>query len=390
MQVYLDNAATTKCHEEVKDIVVETMMDVYGNPSSMHKMGIDAEKHIKEAQSIIAGVMKVEPKEIYFTSGGTESNNLAIIGFAMANKRRGNHIITTQIEHPAVSEPIEFLESQGFEITRVAVDQQGRVSAPDIKATITDKTILVSVMAINNEIGSIQPIAAIGTMLQDFPDVYFHVDAIQEFGKYPIFPRSSHIDLLSASGHKIYGPKGVGFLYVNSRVKISPIIYGGGQQKGIRSGTENVSGIAGLGMATKLSYQDLYEKQRHLSTLQHALIDGLIRLDNVTIHGLEFKKNITDYEMGAYHIVAVAFNGVRSEVMLHALEEKGIYISAGSACSTHKRSASPTLVAIGANKEQLESTVRFSFSNDTTVEDIEYVLKVITEVLPMLRRYTRK
>ena len=390
MQVYLDNAATTKCHDEVKDIVVEVMTKEYGNPSSMHKMGVDAEKYIKEAQGIIAQQMKVEPKEIYFTSGGTESNNLALIGLAMANKRRGNHIITTCLEHPAVSEPLAWLETQGFEITRVGVDKYGVVSAMDIKAAITEQTILVSVMAVNNEIGSVQPIAAIGTMLQEFPDIYFHVDAIQQFGKYPFLPKSARVDLASVSGHKINGPKGIGFLYINSRVKISPVTYGGGQQKNIRSGTENVAGIAGLGLATKISYQDLYNKQRHLLGLKKALIEGLVKLPDVAVHGLKSNENGIDFEAGAFHIVAVAFSGVRSEVMLHALEEKGIYISAGSACSTHKRTQSPTLLAIGVNKEQLESTVRFSFSQDTTTAEIEYTLSAIEELLPMLRRYTRR
>lgn len=391
MKVYLDNAATTKCYDEVANIVLEVMTKDYGNPSSMHHLGVEAEKYIKDAKNIIAKEMKVEPKEIYFTSGGTESNNWAIIGVAMANKRRGNHIITTQIEHPAVSSPMAYLEAQGFEITRIGVDKQGKVNANDIKAAITDKTILASVMCINNEIGSIQPIAEIGSMLRNFPDVYFHVDAIQAFGKYSFLPKQSRIDLASVSGHKLHGPKGIGFLYINERVRISPIIYGGGQQKDMRSGTENVLGIAGLGAATKISCDDLYRKQRHLFALKKALVEGLTKLENVTIHGMRDRNDVLDIESDwAPHIVSVAFNGVRSEVMLHTLEDKGIYISAGSACSTHKRSQSPTLIALGANKEQLESTVRFSFSNETTMEEIEYTLNVLAEVLPLLRRYMRR
>lgn len=390
MQVYLDNAATTKCYDEVVNIVAETMKVDYGNPSAMHNMGFDAEKYITTAQKEIASLMKVEPSEIYFTSGGTESNNWALIGTAMANKRRGNHIITTTIEHPAVSAPLEYLEQQGFEITRVGVDKQGRVSALDIKAAITDKTILVSVMYVNNEIGSISPIEEIGTMLTSYAGIYFHVDAIQAFGKYSIIPKNASIDLLSASAHKIHGPKGCGFLYVNKRVKIAPMVLGGGQQKNMRSGTENVSGAAGFGVAATLSYEDLQEKQQHLFSLKKALIDGILNMENVTIHGMIFDGSEVKIEGWAPHIVGVSFNGVRSEVMLHALEEKGIYISAGSACSTHKREKSPTLIAIGATPEELESTVRFSLSKYTTREEIDYTLEAIAEVLPMLRRYTRR
>ena len=390
MQVYLDNAATTKCYQEVQDIVAQTMLNDYGNPSSLHKMGVIAENHIKEAQNIIAKEMKVDAKDIYFTSGGTESNNLAIIGVALANKRRGNHIITTKVEHPATLAPMAFLEEQGFEITHVGVDRYGTVDVNEIKAAITDKTILVSIMHINNEVGSIQPIADIGMMLEAFPDINFHVDAIQGFGKYAFFPRAWNVDLVSVSGHKIHGPKGVGCLYINKGVKIVQTIYGGGQQRDIRSGTENVSGIAGLGVATRLSYQDLSKKQQHLFAIKKALVEGLLKLENVIVHGIQSDDGVLDIESSAPHIVSVAFSGVRSEVILHTLEEKGIYISAGSACSTHKRTQSPTLIAMGANKEQLESTVRFSFSDETTMGEIEYTLAVLAEVLPLLRRYTRR
>ena len=390
MQVYLDNAATTKCYPQVKDIVIEAMTKDYGNPSSMHKMGVEAENYLKEAKASIAKAMKVEPKEIYFTSGGTEANNLAIIGVAMANQRRGNHIITTQIEHPAVSAPMDILEKQGFEITRLGVDKQGKIDIEELKDAITEQTIMVSIMHVNNEIGSIQPIAAVGTLLQQYPDIYFHVDAIQGFGHYQFLPKAYHVDLVSVSGHKIHAPKGTGFLYVNERVKITPIIYGGGQQKDIRPGTENVPGIAGLGVATKISHQDLDDKQRHLLALKQKLVEGLLEFEDVTIHGLKYIDERPVVEEGALHIVSVAFEGVRSEVMLHTLEEKGIYVSAGSACSTHKRGKSPTLIAIGANPAQLESTVRFSFSDETTMAAIDYTLEVLTDVLPLLRRYTRR
>lgn len=383
MEAYLDNAATTRSFEAVSEIVVKTMTQDYGNPSSMHRKGIEAEAYVKAAAQQIAQTMKVAEKEIYFTSGGTESNNWAIIGTAMANKRKGNHIITTCVEHPAVSAPIAVLEEQGFVVTRLRVNGQGQIDLDELEAAITPETILVSVIYVNNEIGSVQPIEQVGEIVHRLnPEAYFHVDAIQAYGKYRIHPKKMKIDLLSVSGHKIHGPKGVGFLYIADKTKIAPFIYGGGQQNNMRSGTDNVPGISGLGTAARLSYQDLEEKTTHLYELKSHLIAGLLNFEQVDVHSV-------DGMDGAPHIVSVAFRGVRSEVILHTLEDRGIYISAGSACSTHKRSKSPTLTAIGADREQLESTVRFSFSNTTTMEEIDYTLDVLKEVLPMLRRYTR-
>ena len=384
MEVYLDNAATTRCCDEASEIMMKALLTDYGNPSSMHRKGVKAEQYLKDAAKQIAQVMKVTPNEIYFTSGGTESNNWALIGAAMANRRSGNHIITTAIEHPAVAAPINYLEEQGFTVTRIGVDKSGVIDLADLAAAITPQTILVSIIYVNNEIGSVQPIAQIGELLhQARPGIIFHVDAIQAYGKYQIYPKKMRIDMLSASGHKIHGPKGVGFLYVGDNIKIQPLIYGGGQQKGLRSGTDNVTGIAGLLEASKMAYQDLAEKVKYLATLKAHLVKGLSQLDNVDIHGMA-------PEEGAVHIVSAAFLGVRSEVVLHTLEEKGIYVSAGSACSTHKRSNSSTLEAIKASKEQMESTIRFSFSIATTIEEIDYTLEVLREILPMLRRYQRR
>lgn len=384
MEAYLDNSATTRCYEEVRDIVVKTMMEDYGNPASMHRKGVEAEQYIKTAAHQIAKTLKCSEKEIYFTSGGTESNNWAWRGTAAANKRRGNHLITTMIEHPAVSAPADYLEQQGFLVTRLGVDQSGQIDLDELAKAVCEDTILVSLIYVNNEIGSVQPIAAAGQLLKRInPDICFHVDAVQAYGKYRINPRKMGIDLLSVSGHKIHGPKGVGFLYISDAVKVAPFILGGGQQKGMRSGTDNVPGIAGLGLAAALSCCRMEQKTAHMQALKQRLQAGLAQLAEVRIHGQ------ADGE-GAPHIVSAAFTGVRSEVILHTLEERGIYVSAGSACATHKRSHSPTLTAIGAPQQYLDSTIRFSLSETTTAAEIDYTLQVLSEVLPQLRRYTRR
>lgn len=384
MEIYLDNSATTRCYQEVCDIMVKTMREDYGNPSSMHMKGVESEKYIKKASASIAKTLKVNEKEIYFTSGGTESDNWALIGTALANQRKGKHIITTAIEHPAVSVPCEFLEKQGFTVTKLGVDSQGRISLEELEQAITPETILVSVMYVNNEIGTVQPIAEIGNLIKrKNPGTYFHVDAIQAYGKYRIFPKKLKVDMLSVSGHKIHGPKGIGFLYIDEKVKIFPYIYGGGQQKGMRSGTDAVPQAAGLGVAAEKIYRNLEENVNHMRQLRDYFTAELQKIDQVVVHGAEGEKC-------APHIVSAAFVGVRSEVLLHTLEDREIYISAGSACSTHKRSGSPTLTAIGLPKNQMESTVRFSFCEDTMREELERTLEVLREVLPMLRRYARK
>lgn len=384
MEIYLDNSATTRCYEEVKDIVVKTMMDDYGNPSSMHAKGVESEKYIKTAAQQIASTMKVQPQEIYFTSGGTESNNWALIGTALANQRSGKHIITTAIEHPAISAPAAFLEKQGFTITRMGVDQEGRISLKELEAALTPETILVSIMYVNNEIGAVQDIAAIGACIkQKNPKTYFHVDAIQAYGKYRILPKKMKIDMLSASGHKIHGPKGIGFLYINEKVKIFPYIYGGGQQQGMRSGTDNVPGAAGLGVAAEKIYREYPANVENMRNLRTYFVGELHKIEQVVVHGMSETEN-------APHIVSAAFPGIRSEVLLHSLEEHGIYVSAGSACSTHKRSGSPTLTALGLSAECLESTVRFSFCEETTKEELDETLAVLGKLAPMLRRYSRR
>lgn len=384
MEAYLDNSATTRCLESVKDVVVKTMMEDYGNPSSKHEKGMLAERYLRDAREKIAGTLKVNEKEIFFTSGGTESNNWALIGTAMANKRAGNHIITTVIEHPAVLQPMAYLAEQGFRITYIPVDSRGILNMDALRKALCEETILVSVMYVNNEIGSVQPIAEIGKLLKDiYPWAVFHVDAIQAYGKYRIFPKKIGIDLLSVSAHKIHGPKGVGFLYINEKVKIHPIIFGGGQQRGMRSGTDNVPGAAGLAAAAREAYRDLEAKTAHLCECR-----SYFTRQAAGIPGIVF--NSRDDEQSAPHIVSIGFCGVRSEVLLHALEERGISVSSGSACSSNKKiPVSSVLKEINVPKDMLESAVRFSFSIFTTKEELDYCLESLNELLPVLRKYSR-
>ena len=382
-EVYLDNSATTRCFDSVADIVTKVMCEDYGNPSSMHMKGVQAENYLKMAKNVIARNLKVNEKEIYFTSGGTEADNLAIIGTAMANHRAGNHIITTGIEHPAVLRTMEYLETQGFEVTYLPVDEAGRVCLEDLENALRTDTILVSIMHTNNEIGSLQPIAEAGNLIKRFnPGIAFHVDAVQGYGKFRIFPKKMGVDLLSVSGHKIHGPKGIGFLYVNEKIKIRPISYGGGQQKGMRSGTDNVPGVAGLAKAVEEVYRYLDKDIERLYSLKEYFVDKVLQIPEVKVNGC------TGYD-SAPHIISVSIRGIRSEVMLHALEDRGIYVSAGSACSSNKPMVSATLKAIGVEKDLLDSTIRFSFSVFTTKEEIDYTLKVLYDIIPMLRRYTR-
>lgn len=384
MEAYLDNSATTRCSEGAAAMVMKVMREDFGNPSSMHTKGVEAEHYIREAKDFFAKNLKVDEKEIYFTSGGTESNNLALIGSAMANKRSGNHLITTSVEHASVDNPMKYLEEQGFEVTYLPVDQDGIVSLEALKEALRPETILVSVMYVNNEVGAVQPVDEIAKLVKDYDSkIIFHVDAIQAYGKYRIWPKKEGIDLLSVSGHKIHGPKGTGILYVNSKLKIHPIILGGGQQKGMRSGTENVPGIAGLAEAAKECYENLDEKIDRLYALKERFVKQIEELDDVKVNGRTGRDS-------APHIVSVSFRDVRSEVLLHALEEKGIYVSAGSACSSNKPAVSHTLKSMGVEKDLLGSTLRFSFCFETTEEETDYCVRELRELLPMLRRYVRR
>ena len=383
-EVYLDNSATTQAYACVGDIVRKVMCEDYGNPSSMHAKGVAAENYVKEAKKTLAKIWKVQEKEIFFTSGGTESDNLALIGAARANHRAGKHLITSSIEHPAILNTMRYLEEEeGFRVTYLPVDPYGRIELEALKEALCDETILVSVMYVNNEVGAVQPIdEAVRTVKEYNPDILFHSDAVQGFGKYKIYPKRQKIDLLTGSGHKIHGPKGTGFLYVSEKVKIKPIVFGGEQQKNVRSGTENVPGIAGLGLAAKMIYHDLDMKTALMRELKEYFIEGIAKIENTTVHGM------TD-ENSAPHIISVGFAGIRSEVLLHTLEEKGIYVSSGSACASNHPAISGVLKGIGAGKEYLDATIRFSMSEFTTREEIDYTLETLYNCVPMLRRYTR-
>lgn len=388
MEAYLDNSATTKVFDSVRDIMVNALCVDYGNPSSKHRKGMEAEQNLKEAVNIIAKNIKAEPKEIIFTSGGTESNNMALIGAALANQRAGKHIITTRFEHPSVHNPLIFLEEHGFRVSYVSVDSVGHVKLEELLNEICEDTILVSIMYVNNEVGAVQDIADIAKQIKaKKPDVLFHVDAIQAFGKYRIYPKRMGIDMMSVSGHKIHGPKGSGFLFVKDRVKIKPIIYGGEQQRGMRSGTENVPAYVGLAQAVSEIYQNHEEKQEHLYQLKKHMIEELRKLPEVTVNGIQ---DTMDVHETAPHIISASFAGVRSEVLLHALEDKEIYVSSGSACSSNHPGLSGTLVAIGVDKELLDSTIRFSFSVNTTMEEIDYTITILKELLPKLRLFIRR
>ena len=382
--IYLDNSATTRCFPEAAALMNEIFLEDYGNPSSMHHRGVTAERRVLEAKKTLAGLLKVKEKNLYFTSCGTESDNLAIIGGALAAQRRGRHLITTRIEHPAVLEAMRYLEAQGFEITYLGVDRDGLVSAEETAAAVRPDTILVSVMHTNNEIGSVQPIEEIGRAVKAVnPRVLFHVDAVQGFGKSLILPKRMHIDLLAASGHKIHGPKGVGLLYVADGVRLEPLLHGGGQQGGMRSGTENVPGIAGMALAAKLLCGNLDEDRQRLFAMKNRLIDRLREIPDIEFNGR------TD-ETAAPHILSVRVRGVRAEVLLHALEDKGIYVSSGSACSSNHPRPSETLAAIGTPASEMDNSIRMSLSVMNTMEEMDAAAQAVGEIVPLLRKYIRR
>ena len=385
MEVYLDNSATTMCYPEVGELVYKVMCRDYGNPSSLYRKGVEAERYIRDAKETVAKLLKVNNKEIFFTSGGTESDNLALIGCARANRRRGNHLITSSIEHPAILNTMRYLEEEeGFRVTYLPVDEAGRIQLDALREALCPETILVSVMYVNNEVGTVQPIhEAVQITKRYNSSILLHTDAVQGYGKYRIYPKRLGIDLLSASEHKIHGPKGVGFLYIDSRVKIHPIMFGGGQQRDIRSGTENVPGIAGIGLASSLIYRDLEMKTALMRELKAYFIERILQMEDTVVHG------VTDEE-SAPHIISVGVGGVRSEVLLHTLEDKGICVSSGSACSSNHPAVSGVLKAIGAPREYLDATVRFSMSEFTTKEEIDYTLETLYNCIPMLRKFTRR
>lgn len=385
-EIYFDNSATTKVYPEVAELVQRTMLLDYGNPSSKHRKGLEAEQYFRNARARIAETLRVKPREIYFTSGGTESNNTAIFGTAFARRRQGKHIIASGIEHAAVYKPLDALLEMDpeFELSYLPVDAQGHISLEELKKAIRPDTILVSVMYVNNEIGTVAPVAEIGRLVKECnPNTLFHSDAIQAYGKFDIRPKRDHIDMISVSGHKLHGPKGIGFLYISENVHIKPILYGGGQQEDMRSGTHNVPGIAGLGLAAELACRNREKNVAQLFKLKRHMIEGLKKLPEVRI-------NSEEEDRSAPQIVSASFKDCRAEVLLHALEEKGIYVSSGSACASNHPGISGTLKAIGLPGELLDATIRFSFSEMNTEEEVDLCLEALKELLPMLRRFTRR
>ena len=382
-EAYLDNSATTRCFPEVVELMNKIYLEEYGNPSSMHHKGVEAEKQITEAKKSLAQILKVNEKNLLFTSCGTESDNIAIIGGALANARRGRHLITSTIEHPAVLESMRYLESRGFEVTYLPVDEYGIVSPDLVEETVRDDTILVSIMHTNNEIGAVEPIREIAKRINaKNPSALFHVDAVQGFGKAQIYPKKWGIDMLSVSGHKIHAPKGTGFLYIADKIKVKNLIFGGGQQNGMRSGTENVAGIAAMGLAAKMLYQDFDRKIERLYELREDFLDGIRDIPDLRVNGPAGRKC-------APHIISLTVPGVRAEVLLHALEGKGVYVSSGSACASNRPHTSKTLEAIHLPRVYLDNTIRISLSEMTTREDMQQASEALHELIPFLRQYTR-
>ena len=380
MECYLDNSATTRVDPDVVELMNKIMLEDYGNPASLHSKGFEAEKHIKRSKEILSGILKCKESELIFTSGGTESDNAALFGAYYANKRRGNRIITTKIEHPAVLRCAEQLEKDGAEVDYLDVDSEGHIDLKQLEAFLCKETVLVSVMHVNNETGAREPIEEIGKMIHKLqPDCLFHVDDVQGFGKLRLIPKEAHVDLLSVSSHKIHGPKGAGLLYRSERTKLTPLIYGGGHQMGFRSGTENVPGAAGFALAASKLYADMDASYAHMINLRDIFVEGLSGIENIKINGGDVP-----------YIISLSVKDVRAEVLLHALEEKEIYVSAGSACSSNKPRVSDTLKAMGVEKWQTESTIRISLSPHTTIEEADYAVSSVRELVPGLRRFVRK
>jgi len=388
--IYLDNSATTRCSDAAAEIMMEALQNNFGNPSSLHKMGTAGKDYLRQARKQIGRTLGLKVKNpnderkleqsIVFVSGGTEGNNLAIKGTVERRKGRGKHIITTKIEHASVLNTFKYLEKEGYSVTYLGTDKYGVISLEELKESIRDDTILVSIMMVNNEIGAIQPIEEAGKLIKSINEnIVLHVDGVQAYGKLPIDPVKMNIDLLTVSGHKIHGPKGSGFVYMRDNLLVAPQILGGGHENGMRSGTENVPAIAGLGVAAEAVFDNLDSNIAHMYELRNRFIEGVKDIEQLSINGHLDNTN-------APHIVSVSINGNRSkaQVILNALQEKGIYVSAGSACSSNKPGISETLKSIGLDKSLLEKTIRFSFCPENTIEEIDAVVAVLKEIVPLM------
>lgn len=376
-QVYLDHSATTYIKPQVFDEMLPYLTTYYGNPSSIYTMSRITEKAIDEARDKVAAALHADKNELYFTGGGSEADNWALKGVAFANKHRGNHIITTQIEHHAILHACQFLEKNGFEVTYLPVDTEGFISLDDLRQAITDKTILVSVMFANNEIGTIQPIKEIGEICRE-RKVLFHTDAVQAVGHVPIDVKDMNIDLLSLAAHKFYGPKGVGALYIRKGIKLENLIHGGSQERSKRAGTENVAGIVGLGKALELAVQEMAEENKRLLYLRDKLIDGLLNIPHVRLNGPTGEKRMPGN-------VNVCFRFIEGEALLLLLNSKGISASSGSACTSGSLDPSHVLLAIGLPHEIAHGSLRLSLGSSSTEQDINYVLQELPGIVERLR-----
>lgn len=388
-EIYLDNAATTRPFKEVCEEMAQIAYEIYGNPSSLHKLGFEAEQKMKEAIRMIADCLKVKSEDIIITSGATEGDNMAIIGSAMAAKRKGKHLITSMGEHPGASQAFKYLEEQGFEVTYIKPDKQGVITHEALGEALRPDTILVSIMHVNNEIGTVQNLSELSKVIKSYNDkIVFHSDCTQSFGKIPVLPSRMGVDIISTSAHKFHGPRGIGFVYKNPKVRILPLIYGGGQQKGLRSGTENIPALSAMAKAAKLCCANMEANLKKVRETKEHFMDGLMALNEKL--GYEACRFIVDNNDSVIpYILSVSFAPIRSEVLLHSLEEDGIYVSSGSACASNHPGISSVLTAIDTDTQNLDSTIRFSFSPETSLEDIDAVLEVLEKKLPVLKKFTR-
>ena len=381
-EIYLDNSATTRPYQAVIDLTGTILAESFGNPSSMHCKGIEAEKLIATARRQVAAIFEGHEKEIFFTSGGTEANNLAIKGAAYRNRRRGTHLVTSAIEHPSVLSCFQFLEQEGFNVSYLEVDRQGLVNQEQLEDVVGSETVLVSIMHVNNEIGSIQHLEELGRIIKNSSrEALFHVDAVQSFGRLPLKPDTWQADMVTASAHKIHGPRGAGCLWVKKGTLLQPLLHGGGQEYGLRSGTENTAAIAGFGLAAEICKTGLEEKAAQLDDLKQAFYHKLLEV------GASFTINGPKPEESAPHIINLSFPGHKAEMLLHSLEEKGVYISAGSACHSKHPDPSHVLEAIRTDKENLDSALRFSFSSFNTIEEAENAALITARVTTELEKY---
>ncbi|MDF2670774.1 MAG: iscS1, partial [Paenibacillus sp.] len=354
--LYFDHSATTPPYDEVAESMIEVMKGYFGNPSSIHRVGLDAERLVTKARTLIARSLGVQASEIVFTSGGTESNNLAIKGTTAEYSGRGKHIVSTELEHPSVYETCRQLQAAGYEVTFLKPGENGCITPEDVQKAIRKDTCLVSVMQVNNEVGTIQPILEIGQLLKDYPRILFHVDAVQGFAKIPILPAQWGIDLMSASAHKLRGPKGIGFLYRRQGVRLQPLLAGGGQEQGVRSGTENVPAIVGMAKAVRLNMEGRAAAEKHMRGLRSRLLSQLADVPSI------IRSGSAAIELSAPHIVHFTVAGIRSEVLVHAMEKEHCIISSKSACASGEIEPSRVLLAMGMDPVRASSGIRISFS----------------------------